>query len=320
MFKFSFLLVLLFSVFSSHAACKINADVYFINGVNAPDEAKVRENSEFLEASINRHRGLSGIKQVTYLYNQSQGLMMDVLYEQAQLKSAERNMAVGDMFEQISLSAFNLPSTISEGEQTEVRQRVNTVITSPLSAHAQAQVTEFSQRVSTDSLLSGVQAILVPHSQGNMFANAVYEKLKLELTPEVFSGLAVVGVASPAAFAPSSLYVTVNQDLVIRLLASAQSILTGTLPPLPANLDASAIALTRALGHGFTDVYLADDLQSNFVPSKSVAAVVIMKIDIAIGATSTVLSEVSRFVTINGVKYIRPGDSTVNMSCFNGTI
>lgn len=86
--------------------------------------------------------------------------------------------------------------------------------------------------------------LLVAHSQGNFFANAVYEQVQPTLTT---ASLGVVDIATPTTTVHGP-YTTSDNDIVInaaRLLNSA----------LPANISVP-FTLTDVLGHGFDQIYL----------------------------------------------------------------
>jgi hypothetical protein len=98
------------------------------------------------------------------------------------------------------------------------------------------------------------RVLLVPHSQGNLFANMVMRALA-DAAPEA-SSLRQLGVASPAAEALRGTYLSSTNDTVLgklRLLS----------PVLAANLEIPDNELARSLdsrGHNLIDIYLNPDL------------------------------------------------------------
>lgn len=306
---------------SSQAICPVSANIYFINGVNKPTKSEVIwESLQLRDTLATFSTKASGIRKVDYLYNDSEGLLLDVLYNFASQKAAERNASIADYFVSVGLAAFNLISPLSAADQSAVRQLVAGTITASLSPHVQALVSQFAARVQGEALNAGIQAVLVPHSQGNMFANEVFDNLKLSLPTYLFRGLGVVNVANPASRAPSNLYLTAYQDLVINLLASNMSLFNLTLAPMPPNFDASAAAwLSDPTGHGFSEVYLSQKLPYSTAPAYSIAAALAGKVDSALYQTSTFLDTPS-FIYVNGVKTPKPpgypADSTLTQVCF----
>ena len=320
------LIFLLFSIIQNGwAACTQSGVVYYINGINKPSYKDVEYSSKVLYDSISSFsKNASSAKKVTYLYNHS-NIVVDALYTLAEQKAAERNAKISDMFISVGLAAFGLVSPLLDAEQQNVRTLMAGVITAQLPAKTQALVTAFSQRIANESLNNGLQAILVSHSQGNMFANAVYDNIKLTMPANLSRGLGVVNVANPSNRAPSSLYITSNQDLVINLLASVQSLWSLTLPPMAPNFSASAGALLIDFtGHGFNEVYMSQALPTGTTPAKSIAAAVIADVDAAMYRTSTFLDSPSYYIDSNGVKQPRPpgfpADSTSVVVCFPGAV
>lgn len=97
--------------------------------------------------------------------------------------------------------------------------------------------------------------LLVPHSQGNIYANEVYNVLTTGENPVPQISIGIVGIASPAAYvAGNGDYVTSSNDVVIGALRlSGYSV-------LPSNIDISYNSNER-LGHGFEEIYMNPDLQ-----------------------------------------------------------
>lgn len=258
------------------SACEVGAVIFYVNGVDNPIESVVADAAEALHSELT-HFSVQGVKEVKYLYNPSDGVLLDVFSELATQKSAERNAAFADMFVQVGLVAWGFVSSLTQADQDQIRARVAGAIGSfGLSTSTQGFVNQFRDTVA-NSLQNGNKTILVAHSQGNMFANAVYDAVRTNVPQTTYQGLAVVNVANPAAIAPSNLYVTIFQDLVINLLASGQAVfgsgLVPTLLPMSPNFDASgALSKPDHRGHGFTEVYLARDLPTGTQESGSIAA------------------------------------------------
>lgn len=93
-------------------------------------------------------------------------------------------------------------------------------------------------------LLEGRKVVLVPHSQGNFFANRAY----VSLTAEEQRSVGIISVANPdSRVAGEGPYTTLTNDIVIRPIPGA----------LPANVSNSRIFNFRDwTGHGFTESYL----------------------------------------------------------------
>jgi hypothetical protein len=263
----------------------------------------------------------SGINKVWYLYNPSDGLLRDA-YEFAVQKVAEHDAAFAEEFLAVGLAALGLESPLSNADQMAVRQVVAKRIVASLPQETQDLVASFAARVFTESLSQNIQAILVPHSQGNMFANSVVDNLSLIAPANLSRGLGVVNIANPAGRTPSNLYVTNTRDTVINVLSAAAAFVIGAAQPMTPNFDASDVVTSRdSLGHGFNEVYMATDLPNT---TNSIAAAIVAKIDSAMYRTSTFIDSPSFIFDANGNKIAKPSwypaDSTSVMVCFPGAV
>lgn len=103
-------------------------------------------------------------------------------------------------------------------------------------------------------LRDGERVLLVPHSQGNLFANMVTGALADVASDE--RQLRQVGIASPAAQVQRGSYRSSVNDTVLQKLAQVSTV-------LPPNLDIPANELARSLdprGHNLVDIYLNPEL------------------------------------------------------------
>ncbi|MGV3652605.1 MAG: hypothetical protein ACO1N5_00170 [Noviherbaspirillum sp.] len=115
--------------------------------------------------------------------------------------------------------------------------------------YVDSRVMEQTRLISTLIKEDKKKVLLISHSQGNLYANAVYRRIDQD--PEIKTkSLALVGVASPANFvAGGGTYVTSGNDLVIaglRTLISANT--------LPSNI-AIPYSTEDLLGHAFIGIY-----------------------------------------------------------------
>ena len=105
-----------------------------------------------------------------------------------------------------------------------------------------------SQKVTTQKLL------LVGHSQGNFYANNLYDAVASKPGGVPKQSIGVYGVASPASrVAGGGKYLTSNSDTVINSLMA--KLISNNILPSNINLPLQSI-INGGNGHGFSDVYL----------------------------------------------------------------
>jgi hypothetical protein len=105
------------------------------------------------------------------------------------------------------------------------------------------------------NIVENQKILLVPHSQGNLYANATYAALTSGDNAIPSNSIKIVGVASPAAYvAGNGAYLTSANDLVISGLRSLG------LNVLSSNMTISFTS-EDMLGHNFGDVYLNPNLE-----------------------------------------------------------
>jgi hypothetical protein len=280
--------------YSQYQPCLPGAHVMYINGILAPNEAKVAFEAFQLSLEIN-HFNVTCVADVGYLYNPSDGLINDLVKETATQKATDLAINISDAFYNTWLTMFGQASLFSKADQSQILDKIDALIQSiTLSTSftisgttftTAGLVSQFRDRVLTD-LGQGTKTILVAHSQGNFFANETYLAVLASATPSVSQGLTVVNVADPSLNTPSGLWVTANQDLVIEAL--------GPLAP-PANFDATGAYACPAgsgrgcdwMGHGFTGIYLNRTLPSGTTEADSIDAHVMDLIGQALSLAKT---------------------------------
>lgn len=95
--------------------------------------------------------------------------------------------------------------------------------------------------------------LLVPHSQGNLYANAAYTMLTTGDNAVPTSAIKIVGIASPAAYvAGNGDYITSSNDLVISGLRALN------FSVLDSNFTIG-YSSDDVLGHNFADIYLNEN-------------------------------------------------------------
>jgi len=217
--------------------CK--TDIYFGNGVwNSSEQAK--ESVIALEERIIKREIIKGdpvlkarYGKVKLQYNWGLGEMQDVLETYYQLKKEGQVNDLEFFMLMMILTGGDVPlSTYATGVLMEAMPFVAEV--------EQANVNEMLTKYYKESFQYSHRVLLVSHSQGNLFANRVYDSIAPAGYKEYFAN---VQVASPASsvHASKGTYVTGSFDPVIN--------------PIPGSMESNA-DLDGVGGHAFVDVYL----------------------------------------------------------------
>lgn len=211
-FKLLIVLLTLFVTLSAQNINECKTDIYFGNGVwNSKDQAKdsIIElqyiiNKEIIKDDPKLKAKYGGVK---LQYNWSYGEMIDLLETFYQLKEAGQ---IGEktFFTLVDeLMAKQVSDITNENLQSIREQLVNLIENTE-----EDEVDKMLVKYYKESLKYGHRVLLVSHSQGNMFANRVYEKINPTEYKNYFANLQI---ASPAAEIKSDkgAYVTLSTDL-----------------------------------------------------------------------------------------------------------
>lgn len=285
---------------ASFEPCEPGATVRYVNGVDVPNEQAVADAAELLAERIQQH-SVTCVAKVSYLYNPSVHLVIDIVVEFALQKANELGIPLEAAIRNVGYAIFGMPRKLfSEADNVEIQDRLVSVmleISRPGFSFTiddrvyltEALINEYRDRVATD-LSRGTKVILVAHSQGNLFANSTKLEVEKVTAPEIHRGLAVVNVANASLSAPNNLYITSRQDLVIASLISLNL-------AQPANVDAGFTVIDFR-GHGFAQVYLRRDLPEGVSPWESMAGQLTRLIQSALQETpdpgASILASTSR--------------------------
>ncbi len=217
--------------------CKM--DIYFGNGVwNTAKQAK--ENVKALEERIIKREIVKGdpalqakYGEVKLQYNWGGGTMIDVLETYYQLKKEGQ---VNDL-------EFFMVMMIITGGNAELSTYATGVMLESMPFIAEAEqenVDMMMQKYYNESFRYSHRVLLVSHSQGNMFANRVFDSINPSGFKEYFAN---VQVASPASSVHASVgdYVTGFVDPIIN--------------QIPGSMESNA-DLDGFGGHTFVEAYL----------------------------------------------------------------
>lgn len=253
-----------------HAGCLPSAVVVHINGV-ATTQDEANDNKAALEKSLTS-RGI--VTPVELAYNPTQGQMWDVIQAALQklsespssLPSSVVQMVVGGILK-ISL----LPETIAGPIKDAVNSGLLAI--NNLMVFDAYEPDDFNQVLARVDAMAAAnkEVLLVPHSQGNFYANALYEPISQK------AAVRIVGVATPTGYtAGSGDYLTSASDEVVNRVRAA-------IPVRPANHTISQVeepgAKDGERGHSFLDVYLNR--------SREGEPVLVNKIQVALSGLST---------------------------------
>lgn len=269
------------------AASSAVVQYFFINGVSLSAYRDRYKSARLLESRLQTAGAPSSSLSIIPLPNPSQGIWSDIFQKLVVQKEIEAGVGFKAAVRAIAQLTDGDPTYAPSAQDSANLGNAETELT------AAAQQAEYQQviapeetqmlRAVTTALQQGDPVVIVAHSEGNMFANALATRvqalagLAIAASGLPVSGWAanvqVVNIATPTASAPSGLYGTARQDDVITLLAHALAWFTGTLPPLQANWDFTGAHAYDLLGHGFVSVYLNPALDTqNQLPGLVVQA------------------------------------------------
>lgn len=239
-------LILSISIFStllfSENINETKTDIYFGNGVwnQAEDAEKSRKELEenFIIPYIIKNDPKLQTKygEVKIQYNWSHGTMLDVIETFYQLKEAGQ---IGETMFFIFMDELmaSRASDITNTDIIAVREQILNMIVSTEEAEVNAMLTKYYEK----SFKFSHRVLLVSHSQGNMFANRVYDAISPTKYQNYFANLQI---ASPASSVHAKIgdYVTGFVDPIIN--------------PIPGSMESNSI-LNLPGGHAFVEAYLA---------------------------------------------------------------
>lgn len=306
----------------ANAQCLSRANIYYINGVNNPSVEKVQNDTNLLWKKIRSHAlRMHAVAKVDVLHNKSSGVFYDVLYEFAAQKVSETTKEYVETYVNYGMAALGHLGFVSASEKNSVLEMVRKLDLVTIPESAAADLKSFEMEIRSKALMTGTQAILVSHSQGNMFANKLHEAINASLEKRYARGLGVLNVASPSSSLPSGQYVTIAQDQVINMLELASGPLS---KPAPSNYSAPKAYLHDFMGHNFANVYLSDTLIAETYTKESMAKELVRKVDSLIYWTGTFRDAPNFIIDADGNRVPLPtnypADSSSVMVCFPGPV
>lgn len=235
-------------------------NIYFINGINTTITVANAYTRLLKKAYMeNLARDYPDQKFIFELsYNHTRGLILD-LSESLKQKSIELGMLTVNFGYGIYIRLNRLLKGEMQPNDQQLMQIIVDAEVSRTLALMRASILASSHTQKfRKALLAGKRVILIPHSQGNLFANEALLSLRNE---EYFTSIRAIGVASPASIVvDSSTYWTAKDDLVINGLRVLSS------NTLAGNIDNDPGLFFNdhrdILNHAFDRSYLEDGLAS----------------------------------------------------------
>jgi hypothetical protein len=210
-------------------------------------------------------KGITLTGGVTSLFNDSEGKFLDIARKLLAQKATENLVGILVWLENTLNYMSGGDSQLSPADQASANLAMSdatvAAVTSFVDSSANDTLKKMTDQVFSRAMLGG-KVIVLAHSQGNMFANAIYNRTQLP-TPNTYNSsfdishaVQVVNVANPASSAATNKYVTIIEDLVINIAARLMSAIAQPLLP-NANPDPGVATFAYDLtGHGFEPVYL----------------------------------------------------------------
>lgn len=253
-FGYTLLMTVLWSALAQAAECQSEKKTYvfFGNGMlNSREAAAV--SLWALQARMQRAGNLPEDEWAFELsYNHDEGLYS--LFEVYRQRQGERATAFWRWVGNLDMA----PDWFQEAARAiaSVYNRNEALIDADLRRHTQRY---------RSLLLEGNRALVVAHSQGNLYANAAYTNL--DRTSDVpMEAFGIVSVANPASYvAGGGAYFTRTDDLVINAVRLAY------LDTLPGNISNSN-SDSDWKHHGFIESYLGGDLSGSRIVQTALAA------------------------------------------------
>lgn len=237
------------------AQCENGYYVYFLNGIRT-EEANAYINANRVRLMFNNEYNGEPLS-VWTSYNKMDGLkgLGDLVEVFAQKMAEDPTLKWQLFFRWVSgkFISSSLSIALQDYIDTNGTQKLSQAVASLSSpqAYSDEVVVKLSETYQ-QSLLAGKRVMVVSHSQGNLYANAIYGRLQ-SINSDAYNlnAFGIAGVASPANFvATGDDWVTSDTDHVIDLLRLfAPATLSSNDPTVPFYTSEDI------LGHGFSEIY-----------------------------------------------------------------
>ncbi len=261
------LFIILFLFITSTFATNLpHIYVFHINGIsNTQQEAE--DNAKALQRTMTIHTNLVADYRVKYIYNPTHGFFFDIL-DDLQVQKAKENQVISiDDDVQAYMQDNNLSYPVNSPQYNALKNNMTSLYTNELYEAAGVDwdyvLSQFHDQVPSQPPVefadvanilyndANAYAIFIPHSQGNLYANILYEYLS---SVEQFDAnkMMILGIGDPARDikGANSSYITASNDYVI----GASRILYSNVLPNNQHINSS----NDILNHSLVDAYLHD--------------------------------------------------------------
>lgn len=283
-----------------------NATVFFINGIGKSDEGQVFRDINRLRQTLREFCPRYN-QRVQLLFNESNGtgvtgVLQDIFFDVARQRLAEAAVPFASTIFNVVSATYGFANSLTENEVRDLNARfVSDANRAIVSVDSVDKQNRFSQIVNS-SITQSRSALIVSHSQGNLYANGVHADLSASGNRFFQGGLHILSVASPSSFTPYGNHYTSIQDLVINGLR-----VLPLPPPLPGNVDLTGFERFDRSGHNFVDVYLSGELPNGSLGRTSSAGRIVSR------NVNQGFREIYRRVDANGRQVV--ADSSSNSPC-----
>jgi hypothetical protein len=232
--------------------------VYFVNGVaNTSEDAflsALQLSSAIIDSELFSEEQKANLK-ISYLYNPSVGPVGDIIEAARQLGAGLRAAVASALIQAMLAAAAGTDIRFQSVDyQQRLREAIRASILRQVSTSDVRKIVEdAAPRIEAD-VKARKQVTIVAHSQGNLFANDIYDELRLRLTPDELASIKVVNVAPPTTRIIDNLYI----------LNASDTIISPPLSPFPTfrldNFPVDGTPVQRFIdwtGHSFVATYLS---------------------------------------------------------------
>lgn len=227
--------------------------VTYINGITTKQSDANDDLALLMLVNGNAHNQYP--LQYSLAYNKTGGFPTDFRQAVLQVLSGYVNATWAAFYNAVESAIYS--SGMSETTAQLVSKKVDDLfaLTKP-APYADSDLASIMNNIGPHmSYWYGRMNVFVCHSQGNLYCNLVYDKLRAAGVPSRQMGF--VGVAVPYDSVPTgNTYVTSTKDFVIDTVRIAVSALPAAPKPLLANVTHPYDPVRDITGHGFSETYL----------------------------------------------------------------